>query len=136
MIKLQRLQDAVVKGNFTIKCDTSEQIHMLHDFFWTFKPYIRFKDITMALQKKKDNVVLNSNGTYGCKIITMGIVGDTNRRFIIKYENLEQLLKLREIFKIRANKFDMKLIEKRGYNMFTVDFYKACENTDILKVRK
>ena len=125
-ITIKRLKDAQVKGNFTIKCENSEQIHMLHDFFWTLKPFIKFKDIKNVVQEKNNRNVL----------ITCGLLSDPNRKYIIKYESLNELLKLREIFNIRANKFDMYLIKKRGYDMFTPNFYQLCADMTIYKVKK
>lgn len=135
-ITIKRLKDAQVKGNFTIKCENSEQIHMLHDFFWTLKPFIKFKDIKNVPQEKSNNRVQNANGTWGCILITCGLFGDPNRKYIIKYESLNELLKLREVFNIRANKFDMYLIKKRGYDMFTPNFYQLCADMTIYKVKK
>jgi hypothetical protein len=70
--------------------------------------------------------------------MSCGLFSNPNRRYryIIKYESLNELLKLREIFNIRANKFDMYLIKKRGYDMFTTDFYQRCADMTIYKVKK
>lgn len=119
MIKLQRLKDVTIKGNFTIKCTKSCEIFRLHDFFKSYKNNIKFKDIKNVPSQPNIDVRIS-----------------LDEQFIIKYESLAELLKLREICQIRANKFDMKLIEKRGYDPFTPEFYKSCENTDIVKVRK
>lgn len=120
-IKLKRLQDIIVKGNFSINCDNNDEIIMLHQFFFTLNNYIKFKDISSI--SNKENININEINT-------------DIKTFIIKYESLAELLKLREIFRIRASKFDMALIKKRKYNMFTDDFYILCENTNIQKIRK
>ena len=133
-IKLRRLQDVAVKGNFTINCETSDEIHMLHDFFWTEKSAIKFKDIQHVPTKMPVDKIIHEDKCT--TVYTMGLKNDPNRKFVIKFETLAELLKLRELFRVRSSKFDMYLIKKRGYNMFTTDFYKQCENTDIQRVRK
>jgi hypothetical protein len=119
-IKLKRLQDIIVKGNFSINCDNNDEVTMLHNFFFTLNNYIKFKDISNISKENINVVEIDTN----------------NKTFIIKYESLAELLKLREIFRIRASKFDMRLIKKRKYNMFTDEFYTLCENTNIQKIRK
>ena len=129
-IKLRRLQDVAVKGNFTINCEDNLQFIMLQQFFCISSDNIRFKNV-------------HKIPTYICSLIPshfpfvpVMISGDTRTKFIIRYETLAELLKLRELFRVRSSKFDMYLIKKRGYNMLTTDFYKLCENTDIQRVRK
>ncbi len=132
IIKLRRLKDVKIKGNFTINCDTNDEFIKLQIFFCASGDYIKFKNIS----KSKTYLDQLAQNYINIPFFPLYICGDTRTKFIIKYESLEELLKLREIFRVRSGKFDMYLIKKRGYDMFTNDFYKACENTDILKVRK
>ena len=91
-------------------------------FFDTKKDYISFKDI-----RNVQSSSYSSNWTGGKP--------NTFCKFFIKYNTLNELLKLREIFRTRAGKFDMRLIKKREYNPFTPDFY--LETTKpVGKVRK
>lgn len=115
-LKLRRLQQVAVKGNFTINCDTNEECHQIQRFFCTTKSYIKFKDLKNG-NREKDFEYNNFN-----------------KKFIIKYENLQELLKLREIFNTRASKFDMYLIKKRGYNPFVESFFiKIIEPIKVIK---
>jgi hypothetical protein len=121
-IELRRLKDVKVKGNFTINCENVQQLLFLHKWFRTTKGQIKFKDIT-----NKNLPPLNH----------MSYMFTSNPyRYIIKYESLNELLKLREIFNVRASKFDMELIKKRNYNPFTEDFYSRCADMTIYKVKK
>ena len=121
-ITLRRLKDVAVKGNFSINCDSVEDFLSLRMFFNTNKDYISFKDI-----RNVQSSSYSSNWAGGKP--------NTSCKFIIKYDTLNELLKLREIFRTRAGKFDMRLIKKRGYDPFTPDFY--VETTKpVGKVRK
>lgn len=130
MLKLTRLKQVPIKGNFTINCEDNLQFIMVQKFFCTSGEYIRFKNIHKILEFlcKKDTVLF--------PYIPLMVCGDKRTKFIIKYETLEELLKIREIFRVRSGRFDMELIKKRDYDPFTDDFYKLCENTNIEKVRK
>lgn len=124
-IKLKRLKDAEVKGSFAIISDSVEDFLFLRLFFDTEKNYIWFKDIKKVDTKTRSlkEAEYSQKAAMDCK-------------FYIKYESLIELLKLREVFNIRANKFDMYLIKKRGYDMFKPDFYSRCADMTIYKVKK
>ena len=121
-ITLKRLKDAQVKGSFAIICDSVEDFLFLRLFFNSDKNYIKFKDIK-AVDTTAKSLKPAKNYNNDCK-------------FYIKYESLIELLKLREIFNIRANKFDMYLIQKRKYNPFTDDFYIKTADKTIYKIKK
>jgi hypothetical protein len=121
-IKIRRLKDAPVKGNFTINCENEKEFYNVKQFFNTTKDYIKFRDIKECITPYMDTP------TY--------LLVENILKFTIKYESLNELLKLREVFNIRANKFDMYLINKRGYNPFTPDFYTRCADPVIYKVKK
>lgn len=123
-IILTRLQAIPVKGNFTINCDSVEDFLFLRHFFDTDKNYIHFKNIR-NIKEDREFLKVGKPETHS-----------TDLRFFIKYESLNELLKLREIFNIRASKFDMYLIEKRKYNPFTKDFYARTADQTIYKVNK
>ena len=48
-IKLKRLQDIIVKGNFSINCDNNDEIIMLHQCFFTLNNYIKFEQVLQAI---------------------------------------------------------------------------------------
>lgn len=131
-ITIKRLKDAQVKGSFSIICDDNEQFRMIQAFFETSKDFIKFKSIPDIGKVKEARLAQPIYSPY----FPLFIVGDTRLKFLIKYESLNELLKLREVFNIRANKFDMYLIKKRGYDMFTPNFYQLCADMTIYKVKK
>ena len=131
-IKLKRLKDAQVKGSFAIICDNNNQFRHIQAFFETSKDYIRFKNIPSIGEIKEKRLSQIIYAPY----FPLFISNDKRVKFYIKYESLNELLKLREVFNIRANKFDIYLIKKRGYDMFKPDFYKRCADATIYKVKK
>jgi hypothetical protein len=151
-ITLRRLQEVNVKGSFSINCHNEEMYSHVLDFFYNPKAtkVLRFKDIPAleAFHKRleedsKMNAFINKYVDPMKRVIFPVITrsyADVRAfppfKFTIKYETLNELLKLREIFNIRANKFDTYLIEKRGYNPFTADFYSKCADKTIYKVKK
>lgn len=114
-ITVRRLNDISVKGNFTIHCETEADAILIRSVFKTTGDNIRFKDI-------KDNPEVDSS--------TLPL----NMKFFIRFESLNELLKLRETFRARGSKFDMYLIRKRKYNPFENDFYKHCADPVVHKV--
>lgn len=110
-IVLRRLQDVDAGGNFTIHCDSVEDFLFVRSFFNTSSNNIAFKNI----KPKTPNDPFLKRGDKDS--FHQGL------RFFIKYENLNELLKLREIFNTRGGKFDMYLIKKRGYNPFDEMFF-------------
>ena len=142
-IQLRRLKDVAVKGNFTINCHDEAMYMDVLGFLYNPKAsqVIRFKDIPEIgrFQKQLKEDQERSLRETGWPLLTLGYAYVRCRppfRFIIKYESLNELLKLREIFNIRASKFDTYLIEKRGYNPFTEDFFDRCADKTIYKVKK
>lgn len=126
-LKLTRLQDNQVKGSFALNCETNEQFIRLQTFFITSNDFVKFKSIPAIGEFKQKQWISH--------IYTPLLVcGDKRLKFLIKYESLNELLKLREIFKARGNKFDMYLIKKRGYDMFTPEFFEKCADKTIYKV--
>ena len=119
------LKSFVIKGNFTINCCSLKDYLIVRNFFPVKKDFIYFKDIAKLSEKFSPNLVFD--------------IGDrkSKLKFVIKYESMGELLKLRDIFKIRANKFDTRLIEKRKMvNIFGPDFYKEFDNLNIEKIRR
>ena len=117
MIKLRRLMEVDPSGNFSVNCDTSEQFQSVQRFFNTNKDKLDFKELC---EERPEPTNLEPSSFP---------------KFTIHYNNLHELLKLREIFRIRASKFDMYLIEKRGYNPFNEKFAEIYY-APIVKVRK
>jgi hypothetical protein len=118
-IAFKRLRDTSTAGNFTIKCETNIQFIHVQGFFETSKDNIRFKDLLAVGETKAKRLSQVPYAPYFPLLIS----GDKRLRFVIKYENLNELLKLREIFNIRGGKFDMYLVEKRDYNPFNEKFF-------------
>jgi len=127
-LKLRRLQEIPITGTFTINCETNEYFCLVQSLFLTSHDYIRFKDIGLI-------PIRQSRVSPSFPYIPLHICGDKRLKFKIKYESLNELLKLREVFQVRANKFDTYLIQKRGYDPFTNDFYAKCDDPTIYKVR-
>lgn len=120
--KLIKLKDYQVKGNFTIRCHDYEHYIKVLKFFNVSdaKGFVFFRDL---------------NNTKSKTFIPP--VGDPPKKlnFILKYESLNELLKLREIFGTRASQFETRLIEKRKYDPFTPDFFDKLSQP-IIKIRK
>jgi len=147
-IQLRRLQEVAVKGNFTINCDTLEQKVRVMRFFDTFlytrknHDYVYFKDIKNIIPENgrdgADETCVDIDASVFLEIVDSQPKPKKKitHKFFIKYESLTELLKLREIFNIRAGKFDIHLIKKRGYNPFTEDFYKRCADSTIYKIKR
>jgi len=129
-IAFRRLNAVDSGGNFTIKCETTSQFIQLQAFFETSKEYIRFKDLSEVGKTKQSRLSQVPYAPY----FPLMICGDKRLKFIIKYENLNELLKLREIFDIRGGKFDMYLIDKRHYNPLDEKFFtKLTEPVKVIK---
>lgn len=131
MIKLRRLQEVPVKGNFTIYCEDHEQFIKLQTLFTTSAEYVVFRNIPE---------ILNNKSTYVCTFIPVYDSKDTRTKFIIKYESLMELLKLRDIFRIRGAKFDVYLLAKRKMGefdtFFSEELLKQFKDLTISKIRK
>ena len=129
MLNLRRLSDVPVKGSFALNCETNEQFIRLQTFFITSKDFVKFKDIPNIPAWK-----YNNPESKFVLYAPLFVCGDKRVKFFIKYESLNELLKLREIFNARGNKFDMYLIKKRGYDMFTPEFFEKCVSSIIKKI--
>ena len=114
-ITVRRLSDISVKGNFTIHCETRDDAAIIRSIFRKNSDNIRFQDI-----KDRPDVEFDSFPLH--------------MKFGIKYESLNELLKLREIFRTRGGRFDMFLIRKRGYDPFGDNFYERIADPVIYKV--
>lgn len=128
-IELRRLKDVKVRGCFTLKTRKWDDIDYVVQFFQMTHQSpdkIKFKEL----------VKLNYVPVMGLLEPDPYPDFDMEWRLYIMYESLHELLKLREVFQIRANKFDMYLIEKRGYNPFDEHFFKKLRDPVIHKVRK
>lgn len=131
-IQLRRLKDVQVKGNFTIKCFHWKTLDNIHNFLQYDEPIPHY--MYVAKLKFKDLQKLNPRPSATVSNVEPQIAKD--HRCIIMYESMHELLKLREIFQIRANKFDCYLIDKRKYNPFNADFFDKLRDPVIHKVRK
>lgn len=124
-ITLKRLQEVPVKGNFSINCETNAEFDHLTLLFNTSNDYIYFKDVQLIGTK-----------SWSCNLVR----DETRKKFTIKYESLAELLKLRDIFKIRGAKFDTYLLEKRKMgtfdSFFSVSLLEEFKNLNISKIRK
>lgn len=116
-IKPIRLKDFTIKGNFTIKCQCDEHFTMVQQFFGTTKDTIQFKQLLNI------NPIESFKNCLSVPHTPLVIDDDKITKFIIKYETIDELLKLREIFRVRASQFETRLMEKRKYNPFTNDFF-------------
>ena len=123
MIQLRRLTEVPVTGAFALKCETPEQFKFLQSFFITFDDYVKFKDLP-EIGKHRAGIGYPINFD----------ANESRVKFFIKYESLNELLKLREVFNARGNKFDLYLIKKRGYNILLPDFFDKCADPKIYKV--
>lgn len=129
-IAFKRLRDTNTAGNFTIKCETNIQFIHVQGFFETSKDNIKFKDLLEVGKIRQERLSQVPYAPYFPLLIS----GDKRLRFVIKYENLNELLKLREIFNIRGGKFDMYLIEKRNYDPFNEMFFtRLIEHVKVIK---
>ena len=141
-IPLNRLKDVQIKGNFTINCHDEAMYSKVLTFFYNPKATtkLKFKDIPALelFHEQLDRDNKESMEKTGLPLLTRAyiVAGVAPFKFIIKYESLHELLKLREIFGTRAGKFDTYLIEKRGYDPFDDKFYARCAETTINKVMK
>jgi hypothetical protein len=121
---LTRLKDMEIGGSFTINCENKEQLIMIQDFFKTKNLSIAFNKIAIVKDKEYEKGKSSPLKTQKYK-------------FVIKYNTIEELLKLRDIFEIRANKFDMSLNKKRNKKIvFNDDLLEMFLSLDISKVRK
>ena len=121
-ISFKRLRETDVSGNFTINCDSVEDFLFVRSFFNTASNNITFKNIK---RKTTDDPFLKAGDKASFH---------QSLKFIIRYENLQQLLKLREIFNVRGQKFDTYLIDKRKYNPLDDSFFtKLTEPIKIIK---
>jgi len=127
-----------VKGSFALNCENPDQFRMIQKFFETHNDFVRFKDIP-SIGERKYNTLARIPKVLIPLVSKLQIsIGDDTIekrvKFFIKYESLNELLKLREVFNARGNKFDMYLIKKRGYDMFTPEFFEKCADKTIYKV--
>lgn len=118
---LCKLKDVPITGNFSINCETHDQYIMLQNFFHTNNQSIAFSKINQV--KNQKSITKES---------------DSSRlKFVIKYESFEELLRLRDIFMVRANKFDMYLIKKRKNGIvFDEEMLKKFSTLEISKARR
>jgi hypothetical protein len=134
-ITLRRLKDVKVKGKFTINCEYSDYFDYVRSFFQTSLDETTFRH-AMLFQYNMGNVATQYCPAPVPSLVFNGPMPVHSNRFYIHYESLHELLKLREIFRIRANKFDVYLIKKRGYNPFHEHFFDDLRDPVIHKVRK
>lgn len=134
-ITLRRLKDVEVKGKFTINCESSDYFDYVRSFFQTSLDQTTFRH-AMLLQYNMGNMATQYNPCPVPALVFIGPIPIQSNRFYIHYESLHELLKLREIFCIRANKFDFRLIKKRKYNPFDKEFFNKIRDPIIYKIRK
>lgn len=136
MIKLRRLQEVPVKGNFTIHCENHEQFVKLQNLFLTGIDYTIFKKVPKIYEISTDAIYAYRSAHANDASLPL----DKKTKFIIKYESLAELLKLRDIFRIRGAKFDVYLLAKRKMGefdtFFSENFLKEFLNLNISKIRK
>jgi len=117
---LRKLQEISVAGNFTFNCDTIEEFQNLRRFFCTHANVISFNDIHKPLS------IFEPSQNHVPKDL----------KFVVRYNSLNQLLKLRETFRARGTRFDMYLIKKRkmGDDFFDENLYDKLLDPVIYKI--
>lgn len=140
-LQFERLREIPIKGNFTIKSHTFDVYKFVMSFFYNrgAKQALYFKELNHlpSFQKEIEEYKQEcekSNQFFIIESFSPVWTVKDKWKFIIRYESLNELLKLREIFNVRGNGFDTRLIEKRGYNPFTPDFF--AKITEPIKVIK